>query len=73
MSEPFFRATTPDNRQTVDVVLGEDGDGFPTFWCRVVLDNNWTHPLEELKTDSQQKLIGWMHTQMKEMMRRSGT
>lgn len=48
--EQFFRASTPDGRQTVDVRLEDGENGLTQFWCRVVLDNNWTNPLEELKT-----------------------
>ena len=71
--EQFFRATTPDGRQTVDVRLVDKENGLVEFWCRVVLDNNWTNPMEEFKTHSQNKLVRWMNTQMTQMMRRSKT
>lgn len=70
-SEPsFFRAHTPDGRQTIDVHVTDLGNGIPEFHCRVILDGNWKNPLEEMKTSDQTKMGRWAYMHMQEMMRR---
>lgn len=63
MSDPFFKATTPDDRIVVQVQ--EDGAFFD---CTVTLDG--TTVIEELRTEDQYKMFSWTKRQMVEAMRR---
>lgn len=65
MSEPFFKATTPDDRVAVEV--REEGDG-AVFTCTVTLDGITV--LDELCTRDQTKMVSWTKRQMVEAMRR---
>lgn len=63
LNEPFFKATTPDDRISVEV----HENGF-TFDCTVTLDGKTI--IEELHTDDQDKMFHWTKRQMIEAMRR---
>lgn len=64
MTEPFFRATTPDGRIAVQVL-----EAGTLFDCTVTLDGKTV--IEELKTEDQDKMFNWARRQMIEAMRRS--
>jgi len=58
-----FKATTPDGRITVEVKLQES-----LYEGTVTIDKV---VIEELKTESQGKILGWAKRQMTEAMRRN--
>lgn len=67
MKDPFFGATTPDGRWTIRVT--EDAEpGW--YFASVVLDG--LNVVDSLTTEDTNKLVHWVHRQMKEAMRRSG-
>jgi hypothetical protein len=69
--EPFFRATTPDGRISVEVLVPEGSEGAEAvlFKCSVKVDER--DVIEELETLEQNKMLQWVRRQMVEAMRRS--
>ena len=63
MTEPFFKATTPDDR--IAVAVQHDGSSFN---CTVTLDGKTV--IEELRTEDQDRMLNWTKRQMVEAMRR---
>jgi hypothetical protein len=67
-----FRAVTPDGRVLVEALFtSADGETI-TFHCRVVLDGDFTSPMEEMLTQDEGECLRWMRKQMTEAMRRNG-
>ena len=71
MTEPLFKALTPDGRISVEVRVPEGADSAEAvlFQCSVTLDGKTV--IEELKTLDQDKMLNWMRRQMVEAMRRT--
>ena len=72
MSDPFFRALTPDGRTAVEVRMPEDADDESTevlFTCTVTIDG--TTVIADLETSDQHKMVLWVKKQMGEVMRRT--
>jgi len=69
--EPFFRATTPDGRISVEVLVPEGSERAEAvlFKCSVKVDER--DVIEELETLDQHKMVLWVQRQMTEAMRRS--
>lgn len=71
--EPFLKATTPDGRICISVLVpegAEEAGSEPVlFKCAVTLDGK--NRIEELETEDQEKMISWVRRQMKEAMRRN--
>ena len=71
--EPLFKATTPDGRFSVTVLVPEGAEEAEAilFKCSVTLDEK--DVIEELETNDQDKMLSWMKRQMTEAMRRTET
>ena len=69
--EPFFRATTPDGRTSVEVLVPEGSEEAEAvlFKCSVRVDGR--DVIEELETVDQSKMLHWVRRQMVEAMRRN--
>lgn len=62
--ETFFRATSPDDRWVIQVLVENDS----RFECKVILDGR--HVVEELNTEDSEEMARWAIRQMKEAARR---
>lgn len=69
MSEPFFRAVTPDGRTAVVVRVPEEDGEVVVFSCSVIIDEKTV--IESLETEDQEKMLSWARKQMSEAMRRT--
>jgi hypothetical protein len=71
--ERFFRATTPDGRIAVEVLVPEGSEEAEAvlFKCSVRVDER--DVIEELETVDQHKMILWVQRQMTEAMRRNAS
>lgn len=70
MTTDFHRSSI--GRFIVDISWQPEKDTNGEFHCRVILDGNWDHPLEELRTKDTEKMTRWAFAQMKEASRRGG-
>lgn len=69
MSEPFFRAVTPDGRTAVVVRVPEEEGALVVFSCSVTIDEKTV--IASLETQDQQRMLRWAKKQMSEAMRRT--
>lgn len=69
MSEPFFRAVTPDGRTAVEVRVPEEEGALVVFSCSVIIDEKTV--IANLETQDPQRMLRWAKKQMSEAMRRT--
>jgi len=70
LTADFFKASV--GRFTVDASWRPERDPKGAFHCRVILDNNWDSPIEEMITKDGDEMLTWMKKQMKEAAKRAG-
>lgn len=69
LTSDFFKASI--GRFIIDVSWQPERDLNGFFHCRVILDNNWSSPLEELKTKNGDEMMFWAKKQMREAHKRT--
>jgi len=69
MSEPFFRAVTPDGRTAVVIRVPEEEGAEMVFSCSVVIDEKTV--IADMQTQDQSKMLAWAKKHMTEAMRRT--
>jgi len=69
--EPFFRATTPDGRISVEVLVPEGSERAEAVLFKYSVKVDERDVIEELETLDQHKMVLWVQRQMTEAMRRS--
>lgn len=69
MTADFHRSTV--GRFTLDVGWSPERDPSGQFHCRLILDDNWNCPYEELKTQDPERMMRWVISQMRQAVRRS--